>query len=198
MVCVVESWTDEVAHTSINDCELLDVTLLDVEHTGDERTHLTNYCATKLEVKMLIISKLNAVSVSLEISLEVWNRSTVRVVVVNTKTTAHVDVLNADALLCKTLKKLVYTTAESLEVTHFKNLTSDVEMEADELNVRQFLCLTNCKFHVLHCDAKLILSKTSSDVCVCMSTYVWVDAEANTSHLAFLASQFVDDLQLWL
>ena len=147
---------------------------------------------------MLIISKLNAVSVSLEISLEVWNRSTVRVVVVNTKTTAHVDVLNADALLCKTLKKLVYTTAESLEVTHFKNLTSDVEVKSDELDVWQFLCLTNSEFHVFHCNAELILSKTSCDICVCMSTYVWIDAEANTCSLTFLSCKLVNYLQLWL
>ena len=198
MVCIVEGRANEVAHTSVNDCKLLDVAFLYIEHTGDERTHLADYRTSKLKVKVLIVSKLNAVSVCLEISLEVWYRRTVRIVVVDTEATAYVDVLNVDALLCKTLEKFVHTTAESLEIAHFKNLASDVEVESDELDVWQLLCLTNSEFHVFHCDAELILSKTSCDICVCMSTYVWIYAEADTSCLAFLSCKFVDYLQLRL
>ena len=54
----------------------------------------------------------------------------------------------------------------------------------------------DCCLHVLHCDAKLVLCESCSNLCMGVSTDVWIDAEAYISHLSFLSCQFIDDLKL--
>ena len=49
--------------------------------------------------------------------------------------------------------------------------------------------------HIFHTDAKLILSKSGSDICMGMCTYIGVDTKSNVCHFSFGSSQFVNNFQ---
>ena len=50
--------------------------------------------------------------------------------------------------------------------------------------------------HIFHTDTKLILSKSGSDICMGMCTYIGIDTKSNICHFSFGSSQFVNNLQL--
>ena len=90
----------------------------------------------------------------------------------------------------------VDSVAESLEVTHVKYLTTNVEMKTQELDVLHFGSLLDDALHVAHGDTKLVFCQARSDVGMCMRTYIRVDAEAHLGNLVLLLGEFVDDFQL--
>ena len=128
VICLIECRTDEVCHTSINDGKLLDCALLHIENLGDEASHLTYYGTTQLEVQLLSLTQFQELGIGVEVSLEVWDWHTVRVVVVDAKTATHIDVLHYDVMAFELVLQFVDTIAECLEVTHVKYLTTNVEV----------------------------------------------------------------------
>ena len=66
--------------------------------------------------------QLKLLGISVEVGLEIGDGHTVGVRIVDTKTAAHVDVLNTYAMADELLLQLVYAIAESLEVAHVENL----------------------------------------------------------------------------
>ena len=116
-------------------------------------------------------------------------------VVIDTQATANIDVLHYDVMSLQLVLQLVDAVAESLEVTHVKYLTTNMEVQTQELDVLHFGSLLNHALHITHGDTKLVFSQTCCNVGMGMSTNVWVDAEANLCNLIFLLGKFVDDFQ---
>ena len=116
-------------------------------------------------------------------------------VVIDTQATANIDVLYYDVMSFQLVLQLVDAVTESLEVSHVKYLTTNVEVQTQELDVLHFGSLFNHALHITHGDTKLVFSQTCCNVGMGMSTYVWVDAEANLCNLILLLGKFVDDFQ---
>ena len=117
--------------------------------------------------------------------------------IVYAETSAHIDVLYADAMAFQLVLQFVDAITECLEVTHVENLRTDVEMQSHEFDVLQLFCLGNHGLHVAHGDAELVLGQSRGDVGMGVGAYIGIQSECHAGHLALLASQFVDDFQLW-
>ena len=117
-------------------------------------------------------------------------------VVIDAQATAHVDVLHLDVMSLQLILQFVDSVAESLEVTHVKYLTTNVEMETQELDVLHLGSLLDDALHIAHGDTKLVFSQARSDVGMRMRTYIRIDAEAYLGNLVLLLGEFVDDFQL--
>ena len=121
----------------------------------------------------------------------------VGIFVIDAQSAAHVDVLNArDAGGLQAVLQLVDAQRERLEVVHLQNLAADVEVQTDELHVRQFAAAADDALHVLHVDAELVFRESRLDVGVRVGAHIGVDAQADGGGAAELRSQLVDDLQL--
>ena len=130
-----------------------------------------------------------------EVCLEIGNRYAVRVLVVDAETSADVDVLHMDVLFLQPILDVIDTVAESGEVVHVENLAADMEVQTDEPYVLHVGGRRDGGLHILHGYAKLVLCQSGRDFCMCMRTYVWIDAETDVGHFAAGAGQFIDDLQ---
>ena len=192
---VVERGTDEVGHSCIDDSELLGGSLLHVEHTGDERTALRHDGASELEVQLLTATKLQLAGIGGEVVVEVGNGQVVRMVVADSQTAAHVDVLQLDMLALELQLQVVDAVAECFEVAHIENLRADVEVQSDELDVLHLACYLDDVVHIAHSDAELVLGESRRDVGMRVGTYIGVDAQADASHLIFRGRQLVDYLE---
>ena len=141
-------------------------------------------------------AQLQLLGVGIEVGLEVRDRYTVGVLIVDAETAADVDMFHADAVTLELVLQFVDAIAESLKVAHVENLTADVEVEPDNLDVLQLAGVLNDGHHVAHGDAELILGQSGGDVGVGVGTYVGVQSEGHAGHLALGGSQLVDDLEL--
>ena len=117
-------------------------------------------------------------------------------VVIDTQSTAYIDVLYYDVMSLQLVLQLVDAVTESLEVSHVKYLTTNMEVQTQELDVLHFECLLNYALHIAHSDTKLVFCQACSDVGMCMRTYIRVDAETYLGNLVLLLGEFVDDFQL--
>ena len=93
--------------------------------------------------------------------------------------------------------QLVDSVAESLEVTHVKYLTTNVEVKPKELNVLHFCSFLDDALHIAHSDTKLVFCQAGCDVGMSMSAHIRVDAEANLSYLILFSCKFIDNLKFW-
>ena len=130
--------------------------------------------------------------VGVEICLEVRNRHTVRVLIVNSEPSTDVDILNFDVLLLELVLNVVYPIAESLEVSHVQNLRPDVEMQANKLDILHLSSLSDGWLHVTHGYTELVLGESGCYLCVGMRAYIRIDAEADTGYFILLFGKFVD------
>ena len=80
-------------------------------------------------------TELQLTSVGVEVGLEVWDRHTVGVSVVNTQSAAYVDMLHTDAMSVEFVLEFVHAVAEGFEVAHIEDLRTDMEMQTYELHV---------------------------------------------------------------
>ena len=65
--------------------------MFDIYHSGDECAALCHYRAPELKVKLLVWLQMQSCLESAEIALEVGNRMSVRVSVVNSEATAYIN-----------------------------------------------------------------------------------------------------------
>ena len=117
-------------------------------------------------------------------------------VVIDAQSTAYIDVLYYDVMSLQLVLQLVDAVTESLEVSHIKYLTTNVEVQTQELDVLHLGSLFDYGFHVAHGNSELVFSQTCCDVCVRMGADIRIDAETNLCNLILFFSQFVDDFQL--
>lgn len=82
-----------------------------------------------------------------------------------------------DAFGFKARREFVDATAESLKRRHVTDLTTDVEMQSDALDMAEGLGSTYRGYHVLHGEAKLVFLKASGDFSMCVRIDIGIDAE---------------------
>ncbi len=115
--------------------------------------------------------------------------------VVNTKTASHIDMLHNDAMTLQLVLQFVDTVAESLEIAHVQYLAADMEMKTHHLDMLHMGCFLNDTHHVTHGDAELVLCQSCRDIGMGMCSHIRVQTEGDTCHLPFLGGKLVDDLQ---
>ena len=93
-------------------------------------------------------------------------------VVIDTQATANIDVLHYDVMSLQLVLQLVDAVAESLEVTHVKYLTTNVEVKSQELDVLHFCSFLDDALHIAHGDTELVLCQTGCDVGMSMSAHI--------------------------
>ena len=148
-------------------------------------------------MEFLTITQLQLLGVCIKVILEVRDWYTVRVVIIDAQATTYVDVLNHDMMSFQLVLQLVDSVAESLEVTHVKYLTTNVEVKSQELDVLHFCSFLDDALHIAHGDTELVLCQTGCDVGMSMSAHIRVDAEANLSYLILFFCKFIDNLKFW-
>ena len=82
-------------------------------------------------------------------------------------------------MLFQEVLELVDTIAKSLKVTHVENLTANVKVEAEKLDMLHLFDALNGRKHVFHGDTELVFSQSRSDVGMRVCSYVGVDAQAD-------------------
>ena len=122
MICLVQSRTDEVGHTCIEDGELLVGALLHISHLTDQATALSYHRTTQFEVKFLIRIKFQELVVSGEVFRKVRDRQMIRMTVVDTQTTSYIDMLANDVMLHQLVLEFVHTVAKSRKIAHVQDL----------------------------------------------------------------------------
>ena len=73
-------------------------------------------------MERLSITKFQFFGVGVEVGLKVGDGQTVRMGIVNTQSTAYIDVFHANTMLLQQVLKFVDTVTKSLEVAHVQNL----------------------------------------------------------------------------
>lgn len=86
---------------------------------------------------LLTGAQLEVLGIAVEIGLKVGDGVAVGIVVADAETAAHVDVLHFNLFLLEHVLRLIDAVAEVHKVSHLKNLTADMEMETDEVDVWQ-------------------------------------------------------------
>ena len=101
MVRPVQGGTDKVVHARIHYDEILGASLLDIHHPGDQRAALRHDGATRLDMELVALPYGETAAQGLHPRLEVGDRRAVRILVVDTETSAEVDILNLEPVLLK-------------------------------------------------------------------------------------------------
>ena len=70
-----------------------------------------------------------------------------------------------------------------------------MEVQTNELNVRQLLGLTDHGYHIAHGDTKLVLGQTGGDVSMGVRTNIRIEAERYASHFSLGCCQLIDHLE---
>ena len=91
MIGLIQSRSYQICHSGIKDKELLGNSILDIQHSGNQRPTLTYYSTPKLEMQSLMRTKLQESGIRVEIPLEVGNRGSVRLMIVNSETSAYIQ-----------------------------------------------------------------------------------------------------------
>ena len=115
--------------------------------------------------------------------------------VVNTKSTAYIDVLGYDVVNLQLVLQLVDTIAQSLEVAHIKYLRTNVEMQTDKLDIIHTCSLFDYIHHIFHGNTEFVFCQTGCDIGMSMCAHVGVDTECHSCHLVFGSCELVDDIK---
>ena len=132
---VVQGRADEVGHAGIDHGETFGATVLNVEDACDETAALSDYRTAELEVELLSLAETQMVAESLEVTLEVGYGMAVRISIIDAETSAYVDGGECHTLSFPFILKTVDGVAKHYERLVLGYLGSDVEMEADEVDV---------------------------------------------------------------
>ena len=81
-------------------------------------------------MNLLAITQLQLLGISIEISLEIRDWHAVWMIVVYAETTTHINVLYYNMMSFQLVLQFVDTVSESLEVTHVKYLTTNMEVQS--------------------------------------------------------------------
>ena len=195
MVGLIESRTDEVCHTGIEDGKLFACSLLHIGYPTDEAAALSYYGASQLEVQGLSRQQAQVLVIGSKVICEIRNREVVGMMIVNAQSATYIDMFANDVVLHEQFLQFVHTVTKGHKVIHFKNLRTDVEVQPHELDILHLLCLFDDWYHIVHGDAELVFRQSCGDVGMGMCSNVRVDTESHMRHFSLGCSQFVDDLQ---
>ena len=144
---------------------------------------------------LLSVAQFQVLGIGVEVRLEVGYGHAVGMLVVYAESAAHIDVLYFDVVSFQLVLQFIDSVAESLEVTHVKYLTANMEVQAEELDVLHGCSFCNDTLHVLHGNTEFVFCQSCGDVGMCVCSYVRIDAKANLCCLVLSGSQLVDDFQ---
>ena len=195
MMCLIKSRTDQIRHPGIEYGKFLVYPLLHIQHFRDKRATLPHHSASQFKVQSLVRPQLQLSGIRREITLEIRNRLTVGVIIINAQSTTYIDMFHKYLTRLKPVLQLVHTIAKGYEVSHIQYLRTDMEMQADEIDILHLLRHVDHLIHIFHADAKLILCQSGSNIRMGMRPHIRIDTESDIGHFAFRGSQFVDDLQ---
>ena len=71
MVSVIEGGANQIGHAGIDDSETFGLSLLDIQHSGDETAALGDNGASQLEVEFLVGAQMQMIAEHLEIAFEI-------------------------------------------------------------------------------------------------------------------------------
>ena len=195
MVSLIQSRTNQVCHTCIEDGEFLLGSLLYIQYFGYQRTALSYHRTSQFEVQCLIRAQFQLSGIGSKVALEIGNGLTVRMSVVNTQATADIDVFYQNMTRFQFILQFIHTVAERDKIAHIQYLRTDMEVQADEFHVLHLQGDIDHLVHILHTDTEFVFSQTGSDISMRMCSYIRIDAESDISNLILCRSQFIDDFQ---
>ena len=117
-------------------------------------------------------------------------------IVINTESTTHINMLYKNLTCLKFILQFVYPITKSNKITHIEYLRTNMKVQTDKVDMLHPQSHIYHFVHIFHTDTKLILSKSGSDICMGMCTYIGIDTKSNICHFSFGSSQFVNNLQL--
>ena len=91
------------------------------------------------ELECLIRTKFQMLGISREVILKIRYCLTVGMLIINTQSTAYIDMLDADATSFQLVLQFIHTIAQGNEITHIQYLRTNVEMQSDKLRSYQTL-----------------------------------------------------------
>lgn len=195
VIGIVEGRANEVGHARIDDDETFLRTLLDVSNARDETATLRDDATSRLAMERLTRTKVEVAGEETEIGLKLRHRKMVRMLVVDAKSTANIDVRNADTLGIKGVLEFVDANTEVFIGGEVSNLTSDVEVNADELEMGGLDGETSGGQKVIKGKTKFVFVKSRSNLLMRVGINVRVNAQGDTSNLALQCREVVNDLK---
>ena len=94
MVCTLEGRTDEVVHTRVHDEEVLGLAALDEEHARDEGGALCHERTSRFHMDLLVFAADDVLGNGTEPCLEIGDRGSVRIIVIDAETSSEVYVVD--------------------------------------------------------------------------------------------------------
>ena len=130
-----------------------------------------------------------------EVAFEVSHGMGVGRLVVDAQAASHIDHFKPDALLLELLLQTVDGVAQHGVRLHQGDLGADVEMQAAQVDIRQFHGPVNDFAEDLQVDAELVVGGAGGDIAVGVGVDVGIDADGNAGCRVHLVGNGVDDLQ---
>ena len=122
MVRLIESRADELRHAGVENHEALVTVLLDKHHTCYERTALCHDGTAQLEVQLLTFTQMQMPSKSVEERLERSHRTGIRMLVVHTQATTHINHLEVHIAAIEEVEQLIDALAKHAIRLHESDL----------------------------------------------------------------------------
>ena len=127
---------------------------------------------------------------------EVWDRLILGHVVVDTQTATHIDDAERESERLKLLYDGVGLVAHILEDVQLADLRTDVDMDADDVDILERADQIDVVENLLVRDTELTVGLTCIDAAVGLGVDIGVDTQTYVGLLAHLASQRIHHLEL--
>ena len=196
MVCLIQSRTDQIGHTCIEDGKFLLGSLLHIQHFRYQRTALPHDGTPQFKMKCLIRTQFQLSGIGGKIIFEVRDSLTVGMAVIYPQTTTDIYMFYQNPMRFQLVLQFIDTIAQSDEIAHIENLRTDVEVKADKLDILHSQSHVYHFIHILHTDTEFIFGKTGSDIGVSMRAYIRIDAESDIGYFVLSGCQLVDYFKL--
>src|SRR5699024_8566039 len=121
-------------------------TTFGVQDPADERSTLRDQCPAEFEVHFLMWASLQELIKHIEIRFKISIRIPVGVVVVHTEPSAYIQNRYGSTSFFEPIFPFVYLHTKAFEDVHVGDLRSDMEMQAQQLNVLTFSQYRGCLF----------------------------------------------------
>src|SRR5262249_5632626 len=174
MMRVIQRWTDEIVHGSVDDNEVLYLAALHEQHARNQNTGIADQETARLKNQSAVETASGSLD-HLGVGLRVRRRLVV-VAVRNAQTTAKIHVQNCVAVGAENAHELGKQRKRIAERIEFGDLTADVHVDSRNLEALE-LCGTGIK---LTCTAdrntKLVLRPPGSDLVMGSGIDVGIDS----------------------
>ena len=185
MMGLIQSRTNKVGHTGIDDDKLLFERFLHIEYSRDERTALAYDSTSQLEVQLLAAAQVECVAEYIEVGFKIGDGVFIRIVVIDTQAASYIDVLYLDIPFHQIVLQAVDAFAEYPESLHVQDLRSDMKVEADKLYMRIALQLGKYAIEHLDGNTEFVFTQARRDVLVGMCVDIGVQPQGNRGYRLF-------------